>query len=93
MSYILKPTMDHSQFIIWLHDTFPEWSDDDIDDIMYYFLRESDYAEIYFVNNDEDLSTCDESEREIFANVNRIYSELRKVFCNTDYTDMILFNW
>lgn len=93
MTYISKPVVRHDQFIEWLHDTFPDWTEDDIDDIMDYFLRECDYAEIYFVNNDEDLSTCDESEREIFANVNCIYSELRKVFCDTDYTDMILFNW
>ena len=71
----------------------PDWTEDDINDVVEFLLDYGNYVEIHFIGNDEDLSICDESEREIFANVNRIYSELRKVFCDTDYTDMILFNW
>lgn len=93
MTYISKLVVRHDQFIEWLHDTFPDWTEDDINDVVEFLLDYGNYVEIHFIGNDEDLSICDEDEFEIFANVNRIYSELRKVFCDTDYTDMILFNW
>ena len=93
MTYISKPVVRHDQFIEWLRATFPDWTEDEVNDMVEFLLDYGNYVEIYFIGNDEDLSTCDEDEVEIFTNVNRIYSELRKVFCDTDYTDMILFNW
>ena len=90
MDYTLKPIVYENQFIIWLRDTFPEWSEDDIDDVLDVILDDQSYTEVYFVNNDEDLSLVDEDEREIFANVNRVYAELRNVFCDTDYVSMLV---
>lgn len=90
MTYTLKPIVYGSQFRIWLHDTFPEWSENDIDDVLDIILGDWDYIEVYFINNDEDLSLVDEDEREIFANVNRVYAELRNVFCDTDYVSMLV---
>lgn len=93
MTYISKPVVRHDQFIEWLHDTFPDWTEDDINDVVEFLLDYGNYVEICFIGNDEDLSICDEDEFEVFANMNRVYAELRKFFCYTDYTDMILFNW
>lgn len=90
MDYTLKPIVYESQFRIWLHDTFPEWSENDIDDVLDIILGDWGYTEVYFINNDEDLSLVDEDEREIFANVNRVYAELRNVFCDTDYISILV---
>ena len=91
MTYISKPVVRHDQFIEWLHDTFPDWTEDDIDDVLDVILdNDRNYTEVYFVNSDEDLSLIDEDEREIFANVNRVYAELRNVFCDTDYVSMLV---
>lgn len=91
MTYISKPVVRHDQFIEWLHDTFPDWTEDDINDVLYIILDDDqNYTEIYFINNDEDLSLVDEDEREIFANVNRVYAELRNVFCDTDYVSILV---
>lgn len=90
MDYTLKPIVYGSQFTIWLHDTFPEWSENDIDDVLDIILGDWGYTEVYFINNDEDLSLVDEDEREIFANVNRVYAELRNVFCDTDYVSILV---
>lgn len=90
MDYTLKPIVYENQFTIWLRDTFPEWSENDIDDVLDIILDYQSYTEVYFVNNDEDLSLVDEDEREIFANVNRVYAELRNVFCDTDYVSMLV---
>ena len=90
MDYTLKPIVYENQFIIWLRDTFPEWSENDIDDVLDVILDDQSYTEVYFVNNDEDLSLVDEDEREIFANVNRVYAELRNVFCDTNYVSMLV---
>lgn len=90
MDYTLKPIIYGSQFRIWLHDTFPEWSENDIDDVLDIILGDWGYTEVYFINNDEDLSLVDEDEREIFANVNRVYAELRNVFCDTDYISILV---
>ena len=86
----MKPIVYGSQFRIWLHDTFPEWSENDIDDVLDIILGDWSYTEVYFINNDEDLSLVDEDEREIFANVNRVYAELRNVFCDTDYVSILV---
>ena len=90
MDYTLKPIVYENQFIIWLRDTFPEWSENDIDDVLDVILDDQSYTEVYFVNNDEDLSLVDEDEREIFANVNRVYAELRNAFYHTDYVSMLV---
>ena len=90
MDYTLKPIVYENQFTIWLRDTFPEWSENDIDDVLDVILDDWGYTEVYFVNNDEDLSLVDEDEREIFANVNRVYAELRNVFYDTDYISMLV---
>lgn len=90
MDYTLKPVVYGSQFRIWVHDTFPEWSENDIDDVLDIILGDWGYTEVYFINNDEDLSLVDEDEREIFANVNRVYAELRNVFCDTDYISILV---
>lgn len=90
MTYISKPVVRHDQFIEWLHDTFPGWSENDIDDVLDIILGDWSYTEVYFINNDEDLSLVDEDEREIFANVNRVYAELRKAFCDTDYVSILV---
>lgn len=90
MDYTLKPIVYGSQFRIWLHDTFPEWSENDIDDVLDIIFGDWSYTEVYFVNNDEDLSLVDEDEREIFANVNRVYAELRNTFCDTDYVSILV---
>ena len=90
MDYTLKPIVYENQFTIWLRDTFPEWSENDIDDVIDVILGDWSYTEVYFINNDEDLSLVDEDEREIFANANRVYAELRKVFCDTDYVSILV---
>ena len=90
MDYTLKPIVYGSQFRIWLHDTFPEWSENDIDDVLDIILGDWSYTEVYFINNDEDLSLVDEDEREIFANVNRVYAELRNAFYDTDYVSILV---
>lgn len=90
MDYTLKPIVYENQFTIWLRDTFPEWSENDIDDVLDVILDDWGYTEVYFVNNDEDLSLVDEDEREIFANVNRVYAELRNAFYDTDYVSMLV---
>ena len=90
MDYTLKPIVYENQFTIWLRDTFPEWSENDIDDVLDVILDDQSYTEVYFVNNDEDLSLVDEDEREIFANVNRVYAELRNAFYDTDYVSMLV---
>jgi hypothetical protein len=90
MDYTLKPIVYGSQFRIWLHDTFPEWSENDIDDVLDIILGDWSYTEVYFINNDEDLSLVDKDEREIFANVNRVYAELRNTFCDTDYVSILV---
>lgn len=91
MDYTFKPIVYLKQFTIWLHDTFPEWSENDIDDILDVILdNDRNYTEVYFVNSDENLSLVDEDEREIFANVNRVYAELRNVFYDTDYVSMLV---
>ena len=90
MDYTLKPIVYENQFTIWLRDTFPEWSENDIDDVLDVILDDWGYTEVYFINNDEDLSLVDEDEREIFANVNRVYAELRNAFYDTDYVSMLV---
>ena len=90
MTYISKPVVRHDQFIEWLHDTFPDWTEDDINDVVEFLLDYDSYVEIRFIGNDEDLSICDEDEFEIFANVNRVYAELRKFFCYTDYKTLLV---
>lgn len=90
MTYISKPVVRHDQFIEWLHDTFPDWTEDDINDVVEFLLDYDSYVEICFIGNDEDLSICDEDEFEIFANVNRVYAELRKFFCYTDYKTLLV---
>lgn len=90
MTYISKPVVRHDQFIEWLHDTFPDWTEDDINDVVEFLLDYGSYVEIHFIGNDEDLSICDEDEFEIFAKVNRVYAELRKFFCYTDYKTLLV---
>lgn len=90
MTYISKPVVRHDQFIEWLHDTFPDWTEDDINDVVEFLLDYGNYVEIRFIGNDEDLSICDEDEFEIFANVNRVYAELRNAFCDTDYISILV---
>lgn len=90
MTYISKPVVRHDQFIEWLHDTFPDWTEDDINDVVEFLLDYGSYVEIRFIGNDEDLSLVDKDEREIFANVNRVYAELRNAFCDTDYVSMLV---
>ena len=90
MTYISKPVVRHDQFIEWLHDTFPDWTEDDINDVVEFLLDYGNYVEIHFIGNDEDLSLVDEDEREIFANVNRVYAELRNTFYDTDYVSMLV---
>lgn len=68
----------------------PEWSENDIDDVLDIILGDWGYTEVYFINNDEDLSLVDEDEREIFANVNRIHAELRNAFCDIDYVSILV---
>ena len=70
MDYTLKPIVYENQFTIWLRDTFPEWSDNDIDDVLDVILDDQSYTEVYFVNNDEDLSLVDEDERVTVLYVN-----------------------
>lgn len=90
MDYTFKPILYLNQFTTWLRDTFPEWSEDDIDDVLYVILDDDlSYTEVYFINN-EDLSFVDEEKREVFANVNRVYAELRNVFCDTDYVSILV---
>lgn len=90
MTYISKSVVRYDQFIEWLHDTFPDWTEDDINDVVEFLLDYGNYEEIHFIGNDEDLSLVDEDEREIFANVNRVYAELRNTFCDTDYVSMLV---
>lgn len=90
MTYISKPVVRYDQFIEWLRATFPDWTEDEVNDMVEFLLNYDNYVEIYFIGNDEDLSTCDEDEREIFTNVNRVYAELRKFFCYTDYKSMLV---
>lgn len=90
MTYISKPVVRYDQFVEWLHATFPDWTEDDVNDVLEFLLDYGSYVEIHFVDNDEDLSTCDEDEFEIFANVNRVYAELRKFFCYTDYKSVLV---
>lgn len=91
MTYISKPVVRYDQFIKWLRATFPDWTEDDIDDVLYIILDDDqNYTEIYFINNDEDLSIWSEEKREVFANVNRVYAELRNVFYDTDYVSMLV---
>lgn len=90
MTYISKPVVRYDQFIEWLRATFPDWTEDEVNDMVEFLLDYDNYEEIHFIGNDEDLSTCDEDEREIFANVNRVYAELRKVFCDTDYVSILV---
>ena len=90
MTYISKPVVRYNQFVEWLYVTFPDWTKDEANDVLEFLLNYDNYVEIYFIGNDEDLSTCDEDEREIFANVNRVYAELRKFFCYTDYKTMFV---
>ena len=33
MDYTFKPIVYLNQFKIWLRDTFPKWSENDIDDV------------------------------------------------------------
>ena len=94
MTYISKPVVRYSQFVEWLYTTFPDWTKDEANDVLEFLLNYDNYVEIYFIGNDEDLSTCDEDEREIFTNVNRVYAELRKFFCYTDYkTVLVCCDW
>ena len=90
MTYISKPVVRHDQFIEWLHDTFPARTEDDITAVVEFLLDYGNYVEIHFIGNDEDLSICDEDEFEVFANVNRVYAELRKFFCYTDYKTLLV---
>lgn len=81
MNYTLKPTVARWQFMAFIRDAFPELTEDDINDLEeFFFGYPEEYTEIHFVNNDEDLSTVDEDEFEIFANVNKIYEALRGEF-------------
>lgn len=94
MTYISKPVVRHDQFIEWLRATFPDWTEDEANDVLEFLLNYDNYVEIYFIGNDEDLSNWDEDEREIFAKVNRVYAELRKFFCYTDYkTVLVCCDW
>lgn len=68
----------------------PDWTEDDINDVVEFLLDYGNYVEIHFIGNDEDLSLVDEDEREIFANVNRVYAELRNTFYDTDYVSMLV---
>lgn len=90
MTYISKPVVRYDQFIEWLRATFPDWTEDEVNDMVEFLLDYGNYEEIHFINNDEDLSLVDEDEREIFANANRVYAELRKVFCDTDYVSILV---
>lgn len=90
MTYISKPVVRYNQFVEWLYATFPDWTKDEANDVLEFLLDYGNYEEIHFIGNDEDLSTCDEDEREIFANANRVYAELRKVFCDTDYVSILV---
>lgn len=90
MTYISKPVVRYDQFIEWLRATFPDWTEDEVNDMVEFLLDYGNYEEIHFIGNDEDLSACDEDEREIFANVNRVYAELRKFFCYTDYKTLLV---
>lgn len=81
MNYTLKPVITRCQFIAFIRDAFPDWPEDDIDDVEeFFFGYPEEYTEIHFVNNDEDLTTVDEEEFEIFSNVNKIYEALRGEF-------------
>lgn len=95
MDYTFKPIVYLNQFKIWLRDIFPKWSENDIDDVLDIVLdNDRNYTEVYFINNDEDLSLVDEGEREIFANVNRVYTELRNIFYDTDYVSILVcWDW
>lgn len=90
MTYISKPVVRYDQFVEWLRATFPDWTEDEVNDMVEFLLDYDNYEEIHFIGNDEDLSTCDEDEREIFTNVNRVYAELRKFFCYTDYKTLLV---
>ncbi len=90
MTYISKPVVRYSQFVEWLYATFPDWTKDEANDVLEFLLNYDNYVEIYFIGNDEDLFLVDEGEREIFANANRVYAELRNVFCDTDYVSMLV---
>ena len=90
MTYNSKPVVYYNQFVEWLYITFPDWTKDDVNDVLEFLLDYGSYVEIHFVDNDEDLSTCDEDEFETFANVNRVYAELRKFFCYTDYKSVLV---
>lgn len=90
MTYISKLVVRYDQFIEWLRATFPDWTEDEVNDMVEFLLDYGNYEEIHFINNDEDLSLVDEDEREIFANANRVYAELRKVFCDTDYVSILV---
>lgn len=94
MTYISKPVVRYSQFVEWLYATFPDWTKDEANDVLEFLLNYDNYVEIYFINNDEDLSLVDEGEREIFANVNRVYTELRNIFYDTDYVSILVcWDW
>ena len=85
MNYTLKPVITRCQFIAFIRDAFPDWSEDDIDDVEeFFFGYPEEYTEIHFINNDEDLTTVDEEEFEIFSNVNKIYEALRGEFAGID---------
>lgn len=90
MTYISKLAVRYDQFIEWLRATFPDWTEDEVNDMVEFLLDYGNYEEIHFIGNDEDLSLVDEDEREIFANANRVYAELRKVFCDTDYVSILV---
>lgn len=90
MTYISKPVVRYDQFVEWLRATFPDWTEDEVNDMVEFLLDYDNYEEIHFIGNDEDLSLVDEDEREIFANANRVYAELRKVFCDTDYVSILV---
>ena len=94
MTYISKPVVRYSQFVEWLYATFPDWTKDEANDVLEFLLNYDNYVEVYFINNDEDLSLVDEGEREIFANVNRVYTELRNIFYDTDYVSILVcWDW
>lgn len=94
MTYISKPVVRYSQFVEWLYATFPDWTKDEANDMLEFLLNYDNYTEVYFINNDEDLSLVDEGEREIFANVNRVYTELRNIFYDTDYVSILVcWDW
>jgi hypothetical protein len=70
------------------------WTKNEANDVLEFLLNYENYVEIYFIGNDENLSNCNEDEREIFAKVNRVYAELRKFFCYTDYkTVLVCCDW